>query len=667
MKLVTTTVVLILICTLDLFSQKVGDAYALDINNIYMPLNRQGVIANVNIPPNGPGGQFGGNVFLFSGGFFLSGYSNGQLWANGVASSSFVEDYLQGTYEFGQGDPRAQLYKIRSDDPPFGQSWQDWVDAVDLGADFYDGNGDGIYNPVDLNGNNQWNPDEDRPDMLGDEMLWCVYSDVVPSGQRRWNTVEPQGIEIRQTVFAYSSSPYLQNAILIRYRIMNTGIVANKMTDVYFGIWDDPDLGDSQDDLVGSDTLLQGGYTYNDGPDGIYGNNPPSFFAKKLAGPVTYIPGETFIDYNGNGVYDEGIDTPLDTAFVHRGQLLGITEYPGAKNQDLSSAIHYINGDPNLNDPSNKDEARNFMLGLTRLGDVIDPCNWSYGEVRGGVNCADVNPMFWYSGDPVTNYGWINITPVDQRQMQNIGPFTLEAGKEIEIFAAYVVGQGNDALNSITITKGLAENSQILYDLNFDANNVPVEITSFTATSESGKVTLNWTTATETNNLGFEIERKAVLNTPEGGTSGNWVRIGFVEGAGTTTEINNYNYVDNVSDLNANSLIYRLKQIDYDGSYKYSDEVFINDIAPATYQLLQNYPNPFNPTTIISYGIPVKSNVVLKVFDLLGNEVATLVNEEKPAGTYEVEWNASGLSSGVYFYRLVTDNFIEIKKMILVR
>ncbi|GBD86102.1 hypothetical protein BMS3Abin03_00011 [bacterium BMS3Abin03] len=307
------------------------------------------------------------------------------------------------------------------------------------------------------------------------------------------------------------------------------------------------------------------------------------------------------------------------------------------------------------------------MLGLTRLGDVIDPCNWSYGEVRGGVNCADVNPMFWYSGDPVTNYGWINITPVDQRQMQNIGPFTLEAGKEIEIFAAYVVGQGNDALNSITITKGLAENSQILYDLNFDANNVPVEITSFTATSESGKVTLNWTTATETNNLGFEIERKAVLNTPEGGTSGNWVRIGFVEGAGTTTEINNYNYVDNVSDLNANSLIYRLKQIDYDGSYKYSDEVFINDIAPATYQLLQNYPNPFNPTTIISYGIPVKSNVVLKVFDLLGNEVATLVNEEKPAGTYEVEWNASGLSSGVYFYRLVTDNFIEIKKMILVR
>ena len=663
MKNLFIILVLLVVSTTDILPQKVGDAYALDINNIYMPLNRKGVIADVNIPPNGSGGQFGGNVFLFSGGFFLSGYSNGQLWANGVASATLVEDYLQGTYQFGQNDPRAQLYKIRYDDPPFGQSWQDWKDAVDLGADFYDGNGDGVYNPVDLNGNSQWDSDEDRPDLLGDEMLWCVYSDVVPSGQRRWNTVEPQGIEIRQTVFAYSSSPYLQNAILIRYRIMNMGIVASELTDVYFGIWDDPDMGDFQDDLVGSDTLLQGGFTYNDGPDGIYGNNPPSFFAKKLAGPVTYIPGETFIDNNGNGIYDEGIDTPLDTAYVHRGQLLGIAEYPGAKNQNLSSSIHYINGDPYLNDPSNKEEARNFMLGLTRLGEVIDPCNWSYGEVRGGVNCAEVNPMFWYSGDPVTNYGWINITPVDQRQMQNIGPFTLEAGKEIEIFVAYVVGQGNDALNSITVTKGLAENSQILYDVNFYANGVPVELTSFTATSESGKVTLNWTTATETNNLGFEIERK----TNRSNSEGEWVRIGFVEGSGTTTEINNYNYIDNVSNLNANSLLYRLKQIDYDGSYEYSDEVFVNDIAPATYQLLQNYPNPFNPTTIISYGIPVKSNVVLKVFDLIGNEVATLVNEYKPAGTYEVEWNASGLPSGVYFYQLQTEGYIETKKMLLLK
>ncbi len=170
---------------------------------------------------------------------------------------------------------------------------------------------------------------------------------------------------------------------------------------------------------------------------------------------------------------------------------------------------------------------------------------------------------------------------------------------------------------------------------------------------------MNWTTATETNNLGFEIERK--INRSNG--ESQWIRIGFVEGSGTTTEIKNYNYVDDVIDLNANSLVYRLKQIDYDGSYEYSDEVFVEDIAPATYHLSQNYPNPFNPATTISYGIPVKSNVVLKVFDLTGSEVATLVNEEKPAGTYKVEWNAAGLPSGFYLYRLQAINFIEIKKM----
>jgi hypothetical protein len=188
MKRTFLTISLVIISTVYLFPQKVGDAYALDINNIYLPLNRKGVLADVNIPPpagNGSGGQFAGGTFLFSGGFFLSGYSNGQLWANAVASATLVEDYLQGTYAHGQNDPRAQLYKIRYDDLPFGQSWQDWVDAVELGADFYDGDEDGIYNPIDLNGNNQWDPEEDQPDLLGDEMLWCVYQDVVPATQRR--------------------------------------------------------------------------------------------------------------------------------------------------------------------------------------------------------------------------------------------------------------------------------------------------------------------------------------------------------------------------------------------------------------------------------------------------------------------------------------------------
>jgi hypothetical protein len=668
MKVQILSIALILFCSVDLFPQKVGDAYRIDINYINMPLNRKGILADVNIPPGGSGGKFAGINFLFSGGFFLSGYSNGQLWANAVASAALVEDYMRGTYTGGSNDPNAVLYKLTSSDIPFGQSWQDWSDAVTLGADFYDGDGDGFYNPVDLNGNNQWDPTEDHPDLLGDEMLWCVYQDALPSGQRRWDTVEPQGIEIRQSIFAYSSSPHLQNTILIRYRILNTGMVADKMTDVYFGVWDDTDLGDAADDLVGCDTVLQGSYTYNEGADILYGNNPPSFFVKNLAGPVTYIPGVTFVDNNSNGTYDEGIDTPLDTAYVHRGQLLGITEYPGAKNQTFSSAINYFSADPNTGSPDNKEQARNYTLGLTRFGDIIDPCSWPYGQVFGGVNCSEVNPLYWYSGDPVADYGWTNIESGDQRHLANVGPFTLEEGNEIEIVVAYVVGRGNDPLNSITVTKDLAVNSQILYDINFDVNNLPVEITSFTAVSESGEVTLNWATSTENNNLGFEIERKIIPSDQEG----RWVPIGFVEGAGTTTEIMYYTYVDDVFGLNSNSLVYRLKQIDFNGTYEYSDEVFIDNLAPSTYQLYQNYPNPFNPSTTITYGVPVKSNVVLKVFDLIGNEIATLVNEEKPAGEYEVEFSVRqnsilSLSSGIYFYRLQAGSFVETKKMMLMK
>ena len=566
----------VLIAIMDLFPQKVGDAYAININNIYLPLTRTGILADVNISPGGSTGQFGGNTFLFSGGFFLSGYNDGQLWANAVASATLVEDYLQGTYALGQNDPRAQLYKLRSDDIPFGQSWQDWIDAVALGADFYDGNGDGIYNPIDLNGNNEWDENEDHPDLLGDETIWCVYHDAVPSAQRRWNTVEPQGIEIRQTVFAYSNILPLQNIIFIRYRIINTGMVANEMNDVFFGVWDDADLGDHTDDLAGSDTLFNVSYTYNDGEDAAYGNNPPCFSSKWLAGPVTYIPGWTFIDNNGNGKYDEGIDTPLDTADVHRGQLLGITRYPGAQNQKFSSSIDYLNGDPNLRDPDNKEEARNYLLGLNRIGETPDPCTWAYGEVRGGVDCSQVNPFYWYSGDPATNIGWINTYSTDQRQMQNIGPFTLEEGKEIEVFTAYVIGRDTNSVSSVTASKWNSWNAELLYILNFDTS-----------------------------------------------------------------------YIVSVEELSTEN-------------------------NPSEYILYQNFPNPFNPSTKIKYSIPPEGtqravSVQLKVYDILGNVIATLVNEEQGAGFYEIEFVASQLSSGIYFYQLKAGDFIQTNKMILLK
>jgi len=213
----------------------------------------------------------------------------------------------------------------------------------------------------------------------------------------------------------------------------------------------------------------------------------------------------------------------------------------------------------------------------------------------------------------------------------------------------------------------VGENGTILKTIN---GGIPVELTSFTAIAQSNYVELKWTTATEINNLGFEIERK-ILNNAEG----EWVRIGFKEGRGTTTEPKEYSFVDDISDVNATSMAYRLKQIDFDGSFEYSEEVLVETLAPVNFVLEQNYPNPFNPATIIKFGIPVKSCVVLKAFNSIGEEVAKLVNEEKAVGSYEVEWNATSLPSGIYFYRLQASSpsagsghsFVETKKMILLR
>ncbi|MCS7053395.1 MAG: M28 family peptidase [Ignavibacterium sp.] len=195
---------------------------------------------------------------------------------------------------------------------------------------------------------------------------------------------------------------------------------------------------------------------------------------------------------------------------------------------------------------------------------------------------------------------------------------------------------------------------------------VPVELTSFTASANNNNVVLNWSTATELNNKGFEIERASLRNSLESSqTLKNWEKIGFVEGNGTTSEIKEYSFTD--KNLNIGTHYYRLKQIDFDGSFVYSQEIKVDLTSPINYNLSQNYPNPFNPNTMIKFQIPVDAFVSIKVFDVLGNEVKTLVNEFKQAGFYEIEFDGSELSSGIYFYKLKTENFNDVKKMILIK
>ncbi len=186
---------------------------------------------------------------------------------------------------------------------------------------------------------------------------------------------------------------------------------------------------------------------------------------------------------------------------------------------------------------------------------------------------------------------------------------------------------------------------------------IPVELASFSAEVNGKNVFLSWKTATETNNSGFNIERKT--------TDGSWTEAGYVRGKGTTTGGNSYSFVDEVT---TGRYSYRLKQVDFDGTYEYHElknEVEVG--SPATFTLMQNYPNPFNPSTSISFVLPADEVVTLKVYNTIGEEVATILNQKMTAGYHKVEFNASGIPSGVYIYRITAGSNTAVRKMSLLK
>jgi aminopeptidase N len=196
---------------------------------------------------------------------------------------------------------------------------------------------------------------------------------------------------------------------------------------------------------------------------------------------------------------------------------------------------------------------------------------------------------------------------------------------------------------------------------------VPVELTSLTANSNGNVVVLKWSTASEINNRGFEIERKSLTQTLSKGEGfDDWVRVGFVQGIGTSTHAKEYSYVDAVTAYG--KYAYRLKQIDFDGTFTYSEEVYVEaGLKPESFILEQNYPNPFNPTTFIKFSLPHTSKVNLSVYNSLGELVSVLAYGIYEAGTYERVFDAGGLASGIYVYVLRVDNVVLKHKMVLAK
>lgn len=185
---------------------------------------------------------------------------------------------------------------------------------------------------------------------------------------------------------------------------------------------------------------------------------------------------------------------------------------------------------------------------------------------------------------------------------------------------------------------------------------LPVELTSLIATAINKGVMLNWSTATEVNNYGFDVEKKSI---------GNWVKIGFVDGHGNSNSPNDYSFID--SSPSIGEISYRLKQIDTDGAFEYSEIVTATSTNLAKYELHQNHPNPFNPSTVISFSLPEVSLVKITVYNAIGQKVIELTNKQMDAGTHTVNFDGSNLSTGFYFYRLETQNYSKTMKMILLR
>lgn len=221
-------------------------------------------------------------------------------------------------------------------------------------------------------------------------------------------------------------------------------------------------------------------------------------------------------------------------------------------------------------------------------------------------------------------------------------------GLELGLYSMDVVITSNDPLTSEVVVPVV----MLVED------EIPVELTSFTASSSADIVSLQWITASETNNQGFSIERKFI-------SSESFSELTFVQGKGTTTENTVYTYTDKLK--HPGSYSYRLKQIDYDGTISYSQSILVDVLKPDRYELAQNYPNPFNPSTTIKFALPEASEVTLTIFSMLGEKVAEILNTSLEAGYHKVEFDASNLPSSIYLYKIQAGKFIQTKKMILIK
>ncbi|KKM91014.1 hypothetical protein LCGC14_1232840 [marine sediment metagenome] len=297
-----------------------------------------------------------------------------------------------------------------------------------------------------------------------------------------------------------------------------------------------------------------------------------------------------------------------------------------------------------------------IQIQVSGASEILKSANVKYGYSSSGMTFMD--------GEILTFNGAGNYTAgvVADGTQHVIIETTLNSGTGIQVTSSWVdLAILNFDIINVTETSGLCpivttfnSGPQWINGIwNCDNTPLPVELTAFTAKYVNNDIVLNWETATEINNYGFEIERDGQM-------------INFIKGHGNSNSPKHYTYVDeNIA--TSGTYTYRLKQIDNDGTYEYSDEIAISVDLPSAFKLSQCYPNPFNPTTTIEYTTPHDGNVKLEVYSILGNIVSTLVDNYEAMGNHSVEFNATNLPSGIYFYRIMHSGYTLTKQMVLLK
>ena len=397
----------------------------------------------------------------FTSGIWIGGLVEGKIR---TAVAEYVVEFVPGTFKAvsenisNQDDERFRVYVISKEDFAVADPGVDFLEwPFEDGAPFVM---DSSGNPIDKGGNIIDRSDYENmvPLLIGDKTYWSVSNDLDITAHTQPFNTPPLGVELHQMLWGFNRADAFGDMMFMKYTVINKGI--NTIDSVYLSFWADVDIGDANDDLVGSDTLLSLGYSYNEtGSDAVYGPKVPAIGYDFFQGPIVPSPGDT---------------AKVSSSFRSSGIV------PDFKNLPMTSFAHYVNNAPaGLGDPETAFEMYNFQQRLDGLGkEKIDPT-------------TNLVTKFSFTGDPITGEGWILETSADMRFLMSSGPFTLAPGDTQELVGGIIIAQGDDALSSLEKLKKVDEVAQIAYDIDFALPASP-DVPETTIGALPNQIVLSW-------------------------------------------------------------------------------------------------------------------------------------------------------------------------------